>query len=280
MSYDYNQDGQLRLVRRDNGVNTVFVYRDDGQLRHILHQKDNNRDTTYNRTTDELSNTTDDQRLCVLYYSFDIDGQLIKRIRRAFDDNETLIRTEEAIFEYNKRGEITRESYLHWGDEVATAQYSYDRAGNRLSKETDNSEIHYNYNSMHQLTSVEVNGIHTRYTYDALGRLTQSWYDANGNQQMDTDEERALYTWDMTGQLARADVWNATLEQTVVNYTYDDAGSGLLQTRNVGSDTTRYHWEGMNLYLEEENGHATRTYFNQPSAPGSLRRPVRFRRRP
>ena len=58
-----------------------------------------------------------------------------------------------------------------------------------------------------------------------------------------------------------------------LNYMYDESGGGLLREREVvGGTKIRFHWEGLNLYLEEEwSGSAwilKRTYINQPSALG------------
>ncbi|NPU99717.1 MAG: RHS repeat-associated core domain-containing protein [Candidatus Omnitrophica bacterium] len=59
---------------------------------------------------------------------------------------------------------------------------------------------------------------------------------------------------------------------TTINYTYG-SGGGLLREREVvGGIKTRFHWEGLNLYMEEEwSGSAwvpKRTYINQPTALG------------
>jgi RHS repeat-associated protein len=56
-----------------------------------------------------------------------------------------------------------------------------------------------------------------------------------------------------------------------VKYTYDESGTGLLRDRTVvGRSQTRFHWEGLNLYLEEEKSgstwYAKQAYINQPSA--------------
>jgi len=60
---------------------------------------------------------------------------------------------------------------------------------------------------------------------------------------------------------------------TILIYKYDESGGGLLREREVvGGTKTRFHWEGLNLYMEEEwSGSAwvpKRTYINQPSALG------------
>ncbi len=59
---------------------------------------------------------------------------------------------------------------------------------------------------------------------------------------------------------------------TTISYTYG-SGGGLLREREVAGGTkTRFHWEGLNLYMEEEwSGSAwvpKRAYINQPSALG------------
>jgi RHS repeat-associated protein len=113
-----------------------------------------------------------------------------------------------------------------------------------------------------------------RYSYDSLGRLTASWTDTDSDGVMDTNENRKVYTWTYTGLLKQANVYtNSGGTLTTVNYIHDESGTGLLRERNVVSGTsTRFHWEGMNLYLEEEKSGTTwypkRAYVNQPSGLG------------
>jgi len=109
---------------------------------------------------------------------------------------------------------------------------------------------------------------------DSLGPLTVSWTDTDGDGVMDTNENRTQYYWTYTGLLKQAKVYtNSGATLTTLNYKYDESGGGLLREREVvGSTKTRFHWEGLNLYLEEEwSGSAwvpKRTYINQPSALG------------
>ena len=108
----------------------------------------------------------------------------------------------------------------------------------------------------------------------SLGQLTAAWTDTDGDGVMDTNENRTQYYWTYTGLLKQAKVYtNSGATLTTLNYKYDESGSGLLREREVvGGTKTRFHWEGLNLYMEEEwSGSAwvpKRTYINQPSALG------------
>ena len=85
------------------------------------------------------------------------------------------------------------------------------------------------------------------------------------------------YRWTYSGLLKEVETWKnvgGTLTQTIVRYTYDESGTGLLYIREVvGGTKTRFHWEGYDLYLEEVQSGTTwnskYAYMNQPSAIGS-----------
>jgi len=99
-------------------------------------------------------------------------------------------------------------------------------------------------------------GATTKFSYDALLRLRQA---------VTQNRERVVHP------AGEAGFGGDML--TTLNYKYDESGGGLLREREVAGGTkTRFHWEGLNLYMEEEwSGSAwvpKRAYINQPSALG------------
>ena len=114
--------------------------------------------------------------------------------------------------------------------------------------------------------------------------MLRIWKDADNDSICDASEEQKIFAWSITGELKQADVYrieDVTLQHYRVEYTCDNAGTGMLSTRaifqmdgNVGTEQkrSRYYWEGYDLYLEEEGDGSTYhdwqakyAYVNQPS---------------
>ena len=142
----------------------------------------------------------------------------------------------------------------------------------------------YYYSAGNRLERVETGNDVTLYEYDTMGQLIRTWKDADNDAVCDPGEEQKIFTWTITGELKQADVYrieDATMQHCRVEYTYDQAGTGMLNTRvkslvdgNAVTELKRskYYWEGYDLYLEEEGDNsayhtweATYAYINQPS---------------
>jgi RHS repeat-associated protein len=152
------------------------------------------------------------------------------------------------------------------------AAYTYDNAGNRLTKvdERTTTQFNYTYDNIYQLAKVTQG---TRkpptvesYTYDLVGnRLTSLnvspydyntsneltstpsgsyTYDNNGNRK--TDPTGAQYTWDYENRLTQV-----VLPGTggTVNFKYDPFGRRVQKafTQNSTTTTTDYLYDGVNI---------------------------------
>ena len=73
-----------------------------------------------------------------------------------------------------------------------TACYSYDHAGNRLTRTGAGRTEHYRYNSRNQLTELDSTAGTVRYEYDPAGSLTAGVHTAQGG----SAAERTGYTYD------------------------------------------------------------------------------------
>jgi len=112
------------------------------------------------------------------------------------------------------------------GDETDT--YTYDAAGNRLTKDSDD----YTYDAADQLTDVE--GV--QYAYDDNGNLT--------GQGSDT------FTYDHENRLTQTVISGAT-SSSVYN------GDGLRMSRTASGQTTSYIWDvhaGLPVILQDSEG--------------------------
>ena len=74
-------------------------------------------------------------------------------------------------FEYDKRGQLLAVKDASCKD---LERYTYDPAGNRLSKTINGVTTTYTYDKANQLVTSTVNGKTTHYKYDAAGRMIQA----------------------------------------------------------------------------------------------------------
>jgi len=152
------------------------------------------------------------------------------------------------------------------------ASYTYDPAGNRLSKTNNLNGVtsNYSYDPLYELTQVTQGGSTTEsYSYDPVGnRLSSSsvpnynynvsneltsnsngsyTYDANGNTL--TDASGRSFTWDFENRLIQAVVPGQNGGTTT--FKYDPFGRRIQKSGPLG--TTNYLYNGPNLLEEIDN---------------------------
>jgi RHS repeat-associated protein len=182
-------------------------------------------------------------------------------------------------------------SVLHNGGSLpGSAGYTYDAAGNRLTKtavqEASPNPLsvlsQYSYDPIYELTQAVVNGsVAESYSYDAVGnRLTSQGplsynynasnqltstsaatnaYDNNGNTTSKTDSTgTTYYTWDFENRLT-----SVTLPGTggTVNFKYDPFGRRIEKASSAG--TTIYAYDGANVIEELGGGGNLLAHFTQ-----------------
>ncbi|MGA8341816.1 MAG: RHS repeat-associated core domain-containing protein, partial [Candidatus Sulfotelmatobacter sp.] len=152
------------------------------------------------------------------------------------------------------------------------ASYTYDPAGNRISKANYLNGItsNYTYDPLYELTQVTQGSSTTEsYTYDAVGnRLSSSavptysynsaneltsssaggyTYDANGNTL--SDPSGKSYTWDFENRITQAVVPGTNGGTTT--FKYDPFGRRIQKSGPLG--TTNYLYDGINDVEEVDN---------------------------
>ena len=164
------------------------------------------------------------------------------------------------------------------------ASYTYDPAGNRISKGNYLNGVtsNYTYDPLYELTQVTQRGSTTEtYSYDVVGnRLSSSGvpnynynlsnemtsnssgsytYDANGNTLSDASGKS--YTWDFENRLAQAVVPGTSGGTT--SFKYDPFGRRIQKSGPLG--TTNYLYDGTNS-IEEVNsgGNVSAKYSQSP----------------
>jgi RHS repeat-associated protein len=137
-------------------------------------------------------------------------------------------------------------SGVNYSDSTSCA-FSYDAAGNRLSKTENGVSTTYTYNNLNQLTQALENGVPTNFTYDLNGNLTQ---ETNANQTL-------TYGYNCLNKVASINKVTAT-ENITLSMVYNSEGKRISKAYSTG-ETWNYVYDGMNV-LQEQNGGNTSLY--------------------
>jgi RHS repeat-associated protein len=152
--------------------------------------------------------------------------------------------------------------------------YSYDAAGNRLSKQNRLTGVteNYGYDALYQLTQVLQGAQATEnYTYDPVGNRLSSlgrspWsynasneltstpattltYDNNGNMLAKSNSAGgSAYAWDFENRMSSATVTSTGGTASTVNFRYDPLGRRIQKSSPLGA--TVYLYDGANMVAE------------------------------
>ena len=139
-------------------------------------------------------------------------SNVVAEIEYFYSDDGTLIgkafNGKRVNYEYDLRGQLLAVKDASGND---LERYTYDPAGNRLSKTINGVTTTYSYDEANQLIRSTVNGEITYYEYDAAGRMIQAGdksYIYNGNNKVSevrqNGETIAKFEYNIDGQIAKA----------------------------------------------------------------------------
>ena len=139
-------------------------------------------------------------------------SNVVAEIEYFYSDDGTIIgkafNGKRVNFEYDLRGQLLAVKDASGND---LERYTYDPAGNRLSKTINGVTTTYSYDEANQLIRSTVNGEITYYEYDAAGRMIQAGdksYIYNGNNKVievrQNGETIAKFEYNIDGQIAKA----------------------------------------------------------------------------
>ncbi len=139
-------------------------------------------------------------------------GRVLAEIEYFYADDGTLIgkafNGKRVNFEYDLRGQLLAVKDASGKD---LERYTYDPAGNRLSKTINGVTTTYTYDKANQLVTSTVNGVTTYYKYDAAGRMIQAGdkkYIYNGNNKVvaiwQNGDIIAKFEYNIDGQISKA----------------------------------------------------------------------------
>ena len=139
-------------------------------------------------------------------------GKVVAEIEYFYSDDGTLtgkaFNGKRVNFEYDLRGQLLAVKDASGKD---LERYTYDPAGNRLSKTINGLTTTYTYDKANQLVTSTVNGVTTHYKYDAAGRMIQAGdkkYIYNGQNKVAEVRQNgktiAKFEYNIDGQIAKA----------------------------------------------------------------------------
>ena len=139
-------------------------------------------------------------------------GRVLAEIEYFYADDGTLtgkaFNSKRVNFEYDLRGQLLAVKDASGKD---LERYTYDPAGNRLSKTINGVTTTYTYDKANQLVTSTVNGKTTHYKYDAAGRMIQAGdkkYIYNGQNKVAEVRQNgktiAKFEYNIDGQIAKA----------------------------------------------------------------------------
>jgi RHS repeat-associated protein len=182
--------------------------------------------------------------LSIFTYSYDNAGNRTG-VAEASGDRVT--------WSYDAANQLLREQRSGTGAYDVT--FSYDEAGNRLTKEEGGTTTTYSYDAANQL-SVE----------SAPGGLTTYTYDANGNTQViNAAGDLTTHSWDIENRMTKAELPAGTIN----TISYD--GDGKRRSLEDSVMLRNFLWDGENIsYQTGGDDSVNRNYTYKPSMYGEL----------
>ncbi|MDP2923714.1 MAG: RHS repeat-associated core domain-containing protein [Candidatus Omnitrophota bacterium] len=141
--------------------------------------------------------------------------------------------------------------------------YTYDAAGNRLTKNANGIATAYTYNNLNQLTKETTSLVYTNYYYDLNGNLIKSSPSVGNPQDLSYDCLNRLNKVTATGLPVVSEV-----EPNEI-YKYDGGGNRV-QVSSTGT-ITNFLYDGSNSIIERNASQVTnRSYLRNPNSFGGI----------
>lgn len=232
--YTYDAADQLSKTKDANNRTTSITYDSNGNRKTITDPKTNT--TTY--YYDEMNRlySISDPNGNEWEFEFDANGNQTAKItpngeavRKEFD----VLNRVKKVKEYNANGSLKRQ-----------ISYTYDANSNRASMTDNNGTTRYTYDALDRLTSVtDIFGKTIAYTYDGIGNIKSLKYPHNKTVHYAYDKKEQLskvtdwlnkttrYTRNKKGQIIQVQLGNGT----IVEKSYDTVGR-LIHLKNKKSN--------------------------------------------
>jgi RHS repeat-associated protein len=188
--YEYSGQSNQTLRRLPNGITTLYQFSPLGQLTLLKHSRpDGTVISAFRYQYDpngrviQIEETTPHGQVETTAYEYDADGRLLKAVLPgnlflAYEYDQMGNRTSQTDvkgiirYEYDQRG---------WLVKAGSTSFTYDNAGNILSKKENGQSTTYQYDDENRLLEVRTDKNTIRYTYDGNGNRVRR--DVNGRVQ-------------------------------------------------------------------------------------------------
>lgn len=226
VGYTYDKNNRLSEVQDIEGIRTTYKYDVLGNLLSmknpvgsVSYAYNENRqpvNVTYLVEQGSLSGNLIEDR-----YTYDKMGRIVGSVRKGSMSEQIL----STAYTYDVLGRL-----LSCKEAGNTESYTYDAAGNRISKSVNDIEkVLYQYNAMNQMTAMSAEGAQYRYAYDRRGNLTQE----RKNNSLIRE-----YTYDATNHMVLGKNLESG-EQTEYYYNALNMCIGNIQTSGIENDSNR-----------------------------------------
>ena len=178
-----------------------------------------------------------------------------------------------AAYSYDQDSRLTGIQTTKGATTIDSVTYTYDNAGNRITKTQPQVNYNYNYDNIYRLTqATPSSGSQEIYTYDQVGnRLSKA------NDPSPTNNVNTVYSYDDENRLIGVQITqNSNVKQ--LSFTYDPFGRRISKTiiqDQIGTDcqspnicprTTNYVYDGQNIIMEyDQTGNITAKYTHGPN---------------
>ncbi len=235
--YNYYADGRLKSTTQPNGSISTYTYDGEGNLLTLV---------TLNAAEDLLDSFT-------YVYDDNSIGHKNQISKTEIIQAENIGTT---LYEYDIQGRLTKVTNPN---EIINV-YTYDDAGNRLSKTSTNDDVsvvtNYTYDEQNRLIKTVTGDTTTYYGYDNNGNQISEWARISnkhiGNNRVElskpshsTDGLMTLYEYDAFDRLIKIEQGSDVIENA---YTAD----GKKLSRTTNGEVTYYVYDG-NVVIEEQN---------------------------
>ncbi len=261
-------DSEDKIVKVIDGTDiTWYTYYDDGRLK-----------STTKPDGSVSTNTYDDEGNLLTLVTLDAAEDVLDSFTYVYDDNSIgyknqISKTEivagenkgTTSYEYDIQGRLTKVT----NPDESINEYTYDDAGNRLTKTTTSGETvvvtNYTYDEQNRLTQSVTGNATTYYGYDNNGNQISEWTRiANVSESADgvnlslqgeaTDDLLTFYEYDIFDRLVKIEQGEDVIENV---YTAD----GKKISRTTNGILTYYVYDG-NVVIEELNDNKVETARN------------------
>jgi len=255
-NYSYDSSGRLAELRDDSG-NSLVKYTYDRMSRVTKKVNGNGTYTTYVYTaTGNIKNLV----------NFDSDGRVNSQFAYTYDrfGNISQIDTKEGTYYYEY--DLLKQLVSATEPNGKVTRYTYDATGNRVSEQTEDGTVYYSVNELNQYTQIG----NVSYSYDAAGNMitktdetgtTTYSYDIEGNL---VNVTSPLGIWEYSYNAMGKRVKESE-NGNVTNYLHDLFGNGGVIAEYGTGEVTRYIY-GINLEMLKNS---TGSFYYDFNAQGS-----------